>query len=350
MPALVRRALVGLVLVTAAVTPMGFLVWLHSVEDVRLEELDSNPIPVVVYAEEEQLVTQWDAMIELVWTPGPRALSVTGGGMVTAVYASPGETVTSGEPVIAIDGIDRVAVRSPSPFYRSLRRWDRGPDVEALQRFLSNLGLFEGEADGVFRPDLETSVRAWQLDIHVPKPSAVFDPRHTVWLPVEPLTVHEVNAEPAAPPPGLGATLILAVPTLVAAQIEDAALVASLDVAGLYEFRIGTGAIAVDPESGTLEATDLGPLVREVNPGERNAAGVLHRIGAEEVVVIPSASVVVDLSGDLCVFVVDNGDYLPRSVRVAGSRLGRTQVVDGVVAGERVLVNAAEVLGSFACP
>lgn len=89
-------------------------------------------------------------------TGAPRVLGAPRAGVLTALACSVGAPLTSGDLVATVDDAPVTALATASPLWRDLAEGDSGPDVEALQRELSRLGL-PVSVDGVMG---KTTLRA----------------------------------------------------------------------------------------------------------------------------------------------------------------------------------------------
>src|SRR5690606_26495693 len=81
------------------------------------------------------------AALRLTWEPGIELYAPPWNGTVTRLYAVPGDVLVPGDPILAIDGIDRIAIPAEEPFYRPIRSGVTGDDALALHRFLVSLDL-----------------------------------------------------------------------------------------------------------------------------------------------------------------------------------------------------------------
>lgn len=68
-------------------------------------------------------------------------------GLVEEVNVHVGDPIRSGDPVVVVDGIARIAVRTDRPFARRLTPGDRGVDVDQLNRWLTSIGHEAGDDD-----------------------------------------------------------------------------------------------------------------------------------------------------------------------------------------------------------
>lgn len=86
------------------------------------------------------------------WTT-PTTIVSDMSGVVTATFLQPGMKLTEGSPVVAIDGVVRLAHAGTTPFYRPITAGLTGPDVNELDRYLQDLGV-------VTEPTLDSRGRA----------------------------------------------------------------------------------------------------------------------------------------------------------------------------------------------
>src|SRR5690606_22795008 len=68
------------------------------------------------------------AALRLTWEPGIELYAPPWNGTVTRLYATPGDVLVPGDPILAIDGIDRIAIPAEQPFYRPIRSGVTGDD------------------------------------------------------------------------------------------------------------------------------------------------------------------------------------------------------------------------------
>lgn len=113
----------------------------------------------------------------------PEELVSRTSGVVSSVWISPGDAVKSGERIISVNGVQINAFGQDVPLYRPLSRGDRGTDVAALRRFLSEQGLLEssGETER-FDWTVAEAVRKYQLRVGAPV-DGVFLPEYVMFLP-----------------------------------------------------------------------------------------------------------------------------------------------------------------------
>lgn len=83
-------------------------------------------------------------------------------GVVTSVVVHPGAVVSAGDVLYTVDLRPVVAAKGAVPAFRDMSLRMEGEDVTQLQLFLSQLGFYKGEVDGVFGSGLRVAVKEWQ--------------------------------------------------------------------------------------------------------------------------------------------------------------------------------------------
>lgn len=94
------------------------------------------PVGVTILADEALATLRLSAE-----PPGRAGLSFDIGGRVTAVHPLSG-SLSTGTPVIDIDGITVVAAYASTPYYRPIAVGDSGPDVDALRTIVAEGGHY----------------------------------------------------------------------------------------------------------------------------------------------------------------------------------------------------------------
>lgn len=94
-------------------------------------------------------------------------------GVVTSVVVDPGAAVSSGDVLYTVDLRPVVAAKGVVPAFRDMSLRTEGEDVIQLQAFLSGLGFYEGEVDGVFGSGLRSAVKEWQESMGIPSDGVV---------------------------------------------------------------------------------------------------------------------------------------------------------------------------------
>src|SRR5690554_205914 len=327
--------------------PAALLVWMRLGTEDRLSELEPPPQPVVAAASEVVVDDQQAANLSVIWGESAEALAPAWSGTVTAQHATPRSTVESGDILLTIDVIDRIAAATPTPFFRSLGRNAVGDDVAQLQELLADLGHYEGTPSGTFDAATVAAVNGFAIDLGVVRPSGVFDPAWVVWLPEAPFEVARVETAVGSPAPAPGAPLLVGPSVIVSATAttsEGRAMVLE-------------GEWLLEVEGETLEITDgvfdeeiLAGLTEIADPGATDLFGRVRRAGVAPVVEVPAAAVTTNTAGDLCIWIPEGDGYAARAIVVDGGRIARVHITSGLEAGEQLLLNPNEVLSSPSCP
>ena len=85
-------------------------------------------------------------------------------GKVSSVLVADGDTVNVGDTLFDLDGRSAVAVDGDFAFFRALDVGSDGPDVEQLERILSNQGYPVGSIDRLFTESTRRGLSQWQFD------------------------------------------------------------------------------------------------------------------------------------------------------------------------------------------
>lgn len=347
----IGRALILLLVVGVA----GVLGWwagreaLVSPED-PLAEAEPISYTVVEGSVEHSLsfvaVAEWEAI------PLARSEST---GVVTSVEAEPGDEVSEGDVLFAVDLRPVVVAAGATPAFRDMGLRDRGEDVRQLQELLSSLGFFDGDPDGVFGSGTTAAVRAWQevLGVAVDGVVRLGDLVFVEELPTRVVLGDEVvvgarlaGGEQAIW--GLPADPSFWVPlspeqrSLV--PIDAPVMVSNGD--GVWESVVVEAVESEGPQGGVgelrlvLRGTDSGPVCGSDCPARVPLDG--RSDFPAEIVVIPETTgpmvpmAAIQTAADGSTFVtLDSGDIAP--VEVIASHAGLA-VVDGVEAGQVLLL------------
>jgi hypothetical protein len=287
-------------------------------------------------------------------------------GIVTDVAVAPGQTITDGASLIAIDGQYRIAEVGGTPFYRTLSYGDSGADVTRLHELLDALGLGEDlAATDRYRWPTYLAVKELQRMVNAPV-NGVFDPAGTVYVPAEFGTVDTVAA-------ALGERVVAASPFLEDASVLEGAtiepsdgrpttLFASTGSIVLRSGRIETALTSIRPTSGAdlaaIEEFILSVQQSYPQPAQApSATVVVDGVTAElasppEFGAVPARAVVSDRSGTLCLRVVSGtsaetrAEILPLDLPAA-TEIG-VALVPAELIGERVLADPPR-LGEHPC-
>lgn len=328
--------------------PIGLLGWLRTAWQDRLSTLQPEPIALVLPVESRQKIDTMQVSVQAVWGETPELYAPSWNGTVTSLSLAPGDTLSSGDVVVQIDGVDRVAVRTERPFWRSLHLEDDGPDVRMLQLWLAASGLYPtGQDDGAYDADLAAAVATWAASLGVRGTDGSFDPGWVVWLPTDEFSVSEVALAVGSRTPGAGSTIAVGpTPLLSVSLFDEKAQALSNSAQGMLQ--VGDAEVAVT--EGSLQASALRELSLEMDPGVQLVSAVLRSSDPVAVLEVPATAVVSNLAGELCVFVPNSGSFEARAVTISDGQVGRVVVATGLSSGDEILVNPADVFEAATCP
>lgn len=318
----------------------------------NLEQVNIPPVPVVVEPETTQVTDERVAIGGLVWDEPDALLAPAWDGVVTAVHVSPGVVVQNGDPVLAIDGVTRVAVDATQPFWRAIQRGDRGEDVAEAQRFLASQGLYTGAIDGRYRRATAKATAAWQAGLGVRKASGIFDPKLVVWLSSPQLRVATTSVRVGMPAPAQGTVVAAGLPKLAIAELltnEDRPI--DLDRPEDWVFIYAGRDFDIERvQPARLATRDLPELSALIAPEQPAVEGLVRRIDPQAALMIPATAVMTNIDGDTCVWVPDGDQFEARAVVIEDGATSRARILDGLLAHDRVLVNPGIVLAASSCP
>jgi hypothetical protein len=333
-----------------------FLVSLRVFTDDDLGQVTFDAEPVVVVPTPREVRDLQHATVAMMWHERLVVRAPGWSGTVTAVYVEAGAGLTQGQRVLAIDGVDRVAFASATPFYRQLESGDRGPDVAALQELLLATGFIDAvPADAEFL-SFATSLAVGAFNESLGAgDSRVFDPATVVWLPYAPFVVESLDLEVGAPAPGPGSVIASGPATLVSATFEaqNPAEPIVLDPGVSYVLVKGDQRWPFDTTTMSLSEDGLAAFGKLVEPLAEQTDAVVERETPLETLAVPSTAIVANAAGDLCAWISDAAagtGYRSVAVTLAGSQAGVTNVASGVAPTDQVLANPSDVLEEWACP
>lgn len=253
-----RRTLLALLTLGALVwiaAPVAGLAWI-SIQNQNAVFVEEEPAWVPVQ-EATEIVSQ-TVDLGFAWRQPDELLAPAWAGTVQQVFIKQGDQMSSGTPVVQIDGVTRLAWNTPGVFYRPLGRGDVGEDVVWLKSILSARGFAQTQTTAVDAAALR-GLRGLADSLGVRDSARVvaFDPAWLVYLPREPLDVAELSITAAAPAPAAGT------------PIATSAL--TLDGAALLQQGLAT-----DPQQESESAPTPSDLERLIASG-----GVAARAGEE---------------------------------------------------------------------
>jgi hypothetical protein len=335
------------------VAPLAFLTGLSAWTHDGLDGIGAKEGPFLLRPNPRQVVDRQPVNVVFSWEPGPVLRAPAWAGIVTSIATRPGTALRSGDPVLAVDGVTRIAWASPSPFYRRLEAGDRGADVVELHRLLEALRFLDDPPDDAGFLSWESSIAIQAFNESLGGGGRVFDPATVIWLPADPYELHALEASVAAPAPAAGSILATSAASPIAATIQPRDPQTPLDVEPgvTYSLTVGPHAVSVTG-TGTITPTALTVLASSVDPLTERVAGWIERAEPLNVLTVPATAIMAGARGGLCAWVaLGNGSgYRAAPVVVVGSELGVTSVSDGLSAADQVLANPAAILEDPSCP
>lgn len=318
------------------------------------ETFDVPPEPVVLEVTASTVDASIAVFLRAEIDPVLRVLSPFNGGIVTSVYAEVGDSITAGQRVIRVDGVDRLTIGGSKPPWRTLSRGVSGPDVVALQELLVSIGLLDaadGATDGVFGRATADAVRLLGEQLGVERPSTVAPLEWFLWIPTEPFVIGETSTlvgqnAPAAGTPVFVEELRPVVVRVVGADGSAMRSDSELRVVEFKDTRLATSA----SKDGYLVLSD--PMAFKVDDYDDDltlpAALVLSE--PKSVTVVPATAVVYSEGGACVVVAKTAGQPLHIGTPISVAHATVNQVgVHGLNPGESVVVNPRETGLSSLC-
>jgi hypothetical protein len=309
------------------------------------QSVNGADVPTWLPAEDAGPSSERQVELSMTWGEAPTVFAPAWAGTVREVLVAVGSTVKSGDPIVRVDGILRVAWHSPAPFYRSLALGDQGDDVAALNALLKSRSFSAGDGANFTRAT-KRGVGALAAQLGAGSGIVVFDPSMILYLPAEELRIATVELAVGALASPPGAVVLEGQPVLDRGVLVEAGSgekeVPTLLAAGPGEkLTIGETVVELVDGSNAAEASLL-TLSAELSAGQERVAGVLRRELPEGSFQIPAAAVHTDSDGVTCVAVL-TGELQSRVVvLVIGGLAGQSVVTGDVEVGNLIGVGALE--------
>ena len=348
-----RKALAWIIVALLVAVPLagvGVFSWVQAQDP---ETLAPKPVAILQQPTTVNDDGAMDGTITATLTPGIQVTAPAWqGGVVTRVDVKPGDTVSTGGVLLAIDGIGRMAIASPAPFYRMLTVGDSGDDVLNLEQALKTIGDFAGTPNRDYNETTAAAVRKLEKKLGVGAPTGVFDPLWAVWLPAEGLTAQTVHVAVNAAAPTQGSAVFATAPSIASIKLSGPA--GPVDFAsGAYVLAQNGADVAVIHGDGDVNADLLGKLTAQDSGTAGGASGGgsmssggsgsaessaaprtytvnLRREQATTLLSVPSSAVMTGEDGTtVCVYGKygrEDADYQAKTVTVAGGSLGATHI------------------------
>jgi hypothetical protein len=308
-----------------------------------------------VWAPVREAVGSHSEPVDLVlsWADGPKIAAPAWSGIVQEVAASPGSMLSDGAAVARIDGVLRIAVLSPQPFYRPLTTGDSGPDVGWLNDLLVRRGE-STTAGQVFTSATARGVKQLARSLNSAELTS-FDPAWVVWLPTPTYSVTKVSIQAGFPAPSPGTAIFEAKPYLARAiLVANGVLDTSSNPAGSDAPTVSANQILTVPASSYVAiGSQKIELTAERNAIAQSGLDMLASLaGATQSVVqatisqpvnageylVPTATIIGSDNGTCVRLRKNSGGSVPVEVKVVADLDGQTLIFGKLSLGQRVLV------------
>jgi hypothetical protein len=321
-----------------------------------LHSVSSRPVPVTMPVTFTRDTKAQAVQASLSWRSGPSLLAPAWSGLVTAVEVASGSSITSGTSLATIDGVERIALTSSRPFYRSIGPGVSGSDVVDLRGALARLKIGPVGSGATYDVTLHDAIKHLQARLtgaSVSKASGVFDPAWVVFLPTSRLVSSTVNLTvgSAAPPSGqviVGTTPQLNPVSLSASSSDGSASLPADSTGYVLDLADGT-VVPTDRGFGVNDRTSLDVLAKALGPSATQLSGQVHLAQPQSLATVPSTAVVSDAAGNYCVFVSVAGRLNAIVVRPAGGLPGETEVAALPASVQTIVANPAQVAAGRSC-
>ncbi len=347
---IIRRVLIA-VLVVGVIGALVFAV-------VRLtaDEASSEDDQVIVIDEVDRMTLQDVIVLRgQVAREEVRVVTAAAGGRISALGVAEDEVVTAGDELLRLNGRPMLAIDDPEPYWRPLTVGvPDGPDVERLERFLTDEGYEPGTVNQEFSTATRDALEVWQEDNGYPI-DGTFLPTDVVtgsW----PATVGSVL-------PAVGDTVAIGQPLVgfvepelsVAVQIDPTdrsrlsiGLVTVVEVPATG--ATGTGEIADLAEAATVDAQGVeryrGEIDLDTDLGVVDGTAVRIEVIVRQVIdalVVPVAAVSLNGDGREEVRILNAEGTIDRVLVETGLTEGAlVEITSGLDGSELVVVEVRE--------
>ena len=361
-----RRVVSWMLIALLVLVPVSGVVAFSVVQAQDPEQLAPKPTAVLQQPTSVLDDAKTDATITANSKSGVSVLAPNWQGIVTAVHIVKGTSVSTGTPLLDVDGVTRTAVASATPFYRSLAEGMAGTDVQALETTLRAMGYFKGKANTKYDASTAAAVKKLEKKIGINPQTGVFDPAWFVWMPGENLTADSIPLTVNKAAPMQGEEVFSTAPTVDTIKLAASNATFAFDGNTPYILSQNGQDVTTVRSDGDVNLELIGKLTATEDAvstagGSANAGGTTYSVQlrseqAKQMLSIPSSAVMTDASGaKTCVFgKFGQGEstYQSLPVTVADGSLGVTHVEpDENVAKLYVLTDPLTIMGNGAtCP
>ncbi|WP_223622463.1 hypothetical protein [Microbacterium sp. EST19A] len=292
--------------------------------------------------------------LALEWSDGAELPAPAWSGIVVRVFVQPGGILKSGEAVVDVDGVKRIAAYMNVPLYRALLPGSTGEDVKSLLEFLRGQGIDVPDSDRLsWDTWLQVSSFAKSIGVDTSQGLQAFDPGWLVFIPAAELTVSEVHVKAGRPAPASGEPVVTAMDQLMSAHIvtpeaiaevtEDNPITPEAIASSTFTVPedavvlVGKNELAVDEARTAIDPAALPQLAAGVVQGSLTSSARVVTPQAAAIVV-PAAAILTGTDGT-CVVVRDGQKRRVVAAETIESVDGTSLISAKVKSGESVLVN-----------
>lgn len=324
-------------------SPLALLSWLLLAPEPRPAQGDHDPVWTAVVLREER--ASFRARLEVTSGDGGTVVYQGSPGTITAVHSAPGRSLRTGDAVVDVDGLTRLAFHADVPLHRDLGPGDTGADVAALQVFLQRVGQ-DVERDGRYGPGTTAAVRRLAGSLGIDRPDGAFDRGWVVWLESDEVAVAALQRRLADTVEQGGALATTAAPVVDTALTHPSGEPLELPHAGPWRLLLSDDDAGVFRRTSEIARLSAVERAAGAQPGETTVLdAVVEEAAPASVVAVPSGAVHVRADGGACVVLETVDGHEPAEVTL-GPRgaFGDVQVIDGVEPGDRVLLDPPDLL------
>lgn len=316
-------------------------------QDVSVLESQAQPSPLVVPVTEGTQRLAFGVKLS-VTQADPALVAAPVGGVVTSVDVAEGATLDTGDPIGSIDDQRVVALVQPVPLWRDIGPGAAGPDVARAQRLLTQLGLYEGQADGRVGGGTADAIKSFNERFGL-TPGATLRASSLAWVGDAPFDVSTLSIE-------LGTTIAAGEPLVVGPEPDPLVTVAEPS-APTVEIRDGTPYelvlqdVVVDYIPGSLHVEDGGQVralseVMALIGVDTDVAATVQLATPIPVAKVPASAVITDPVGQFCVF--PDASAAPVRVTPVGGGLAEVHL-PADIGLDHVLANPRDVRDATTC-
>jgi len=265
------------------------------------------------------------------------------GSLITRVHVRPGDHVGSGDPVVSVDGVARVAIVADEPPHRMIRSGDSGADVNALRSLLGGMGLGPvGEGDRFVWADLVAVRRmAEQIGVEGAQYLTAFDPGWVVWTGSDrrDLVVGRVDLLAGHPPPAMGESVFETQQRLLDVSVVPRDSESKLRTEYGVTYEIELAGVTHPVDGFEIDASWVRRVAadHDLPAGTESVAATIRATPGSTLPLVPASAIRVAADGSTCVVVVDHDTREAMPVEVVGRELTGV-FVTGVSPGQQIVI------------